>query len=347
MRVQALSGVVLAAGCVLSACASDAPVASAVCRSEAGTESALRVNAVSDAYFYADAPDGRQTGYALGGGTIPLEPGEYVARLNDTRHAVTIEPGRVTTCETSTIDVAGTTSEYWYLLDSLGTQHAYALLGGSLGVFPGRYTVRVNNTHASVNAEGRDTIRLTTGTIGVAGVTSEYFYVLDVNGKQLAYSTLGEPVSLLPGSYRARVNNSHSPFTIEAGRATGLSTGVVLGSGTTSEYYYVLDDTGEQLGYAVLGNATSYLPGSYTFRLNNRTTPIAVSARDTTDVRTGTVVVEGKGGEYFYVLDDAGTQLAYSVLGTPLSMLPGEYRVRVGERVDPVSVVPDSAVRAP
>ena len=344
MRIVLRLGLVAVIAGVLTSCAADAPVAAtAVCRSEPGPESGLRVNAVSDAYFYADAPGGAQAGYALGGGVVPLEPGEYVARLNDTRHPVTVEAGQVTTCETATIDVAGTTSEYWYLLDTLGTQLGYALLGSSLGVFPGRYTVRVNDTHESVDADARNRVSVPTGTIAVAGVTSEYFYVLDPNGQQLAYSLLGAPLSLLPGSYRARVNNSIAPFTIEGGRATTLTAGTVVASGTTSEYYYVLDAAGQQLGYALLGNASSYLPGNYTLRLNNRTTPIEVAGGDSTVVRTGTVVVEGKESEYYYVLDEAGTQLGYSLLGAPMSMLPGEYRLRVGERTSPVTVLPDSS----
>lgn len=349
MNVVLRLGLVAAGACVLTSCAADAPVAPlAVCRSEPGPESGLRVNAVSDAYFYADAPGGAQAGYALGGGVVPLEPGDYVARLNDTRYPVTVEAGQVTTCETATIDVAGTTSEYWYLLDSLGTQLGYALLGNSLGVFPGGYTIRVNNTHDRVTAEARNAVSLATGTIEVAGATGEYFYVLDENGQQLAYSLLGEPVSLLPGSYRARVNNSFAPFTVEGGRATSLTAGTVFGSGTTAEYYYVLDGAGQQLGYALLGAASSYLPGTFVFKLNNRTMPIEVKAGDTTEVQTGTVVVAGQGGEYFYVLDETGAQLGYNLLGTPMSLLPGGYRVRVGERTDSVSVVANTpTVSAP
>lgn len=343
MRIVLRVGRVAVIAGLVTSCAADAPLGTAVCRSEPGPEAGLRVNAVSDAYFYADVPGGAQAGYALGGGVVALEPGEYVARLNDTRHPVTVEAGQVTTCETATIEVAGTTSEYWYLLDSLGTQLGYALLGGSLGVFPGGYTVRVNNTHERVSAEARNTIGVPTGTISVAGATTEYFYVLDENGQQLAYSLLGSPLSLLPGSYRARLNNTIAPFTIEGGKATTLTAGTVVASGTTSEYYYVLDSAGEQLGYSLLGSASSYLPGTYTLRLNNRTTPIEVAGGDSTVVRTGTVVAEGKESEYYYVLDEAGTQLGYSLLGAPMSMLPGEYGLRVGEATTPVSVVADNA----
>ena len=105
-------GIVLGGGVLLVACAADAPVASVeVCRQERGTEAGLRVNAPSGAYFYADRSDGQQEGYALGGGAVTLAPGDYVARLNDTRHPVTVADGQVTVCETGTIDVAGTTGE--------------------------------------------------------------------------------------------------------------------------------------------------------------------------------------------------------------------------------------------
>jgi hypothetical protein len=338
----------VAAGTV-SACAADAPIAaSGVCRAEPGTEAGLRVNAPSDAYFYADAPGGQQAGYALGGNMVTLEPGAYVARLNDTRFAVTIEEGQVTTCSAAMIDVDGSTSEYWYLLDSLGTQLGYATLGSPLGVFPGRYTIKVNNTYVSVTAQAHAVHPVATGTAVVQGTTSEYFYVLDPNGQQLAYSTLGNPVSLLPGSYRVRLNNTHAPLTVEPGRPAVLTAGSVVATGSTSEYYYVHDAAGEQLGYATLGSPASFLPGTYALRVNNRRTPIEIAAGQATVVPTGTVNVEGPSGEYYYVLDESGQQLGYSTLGTPLSLLPGAYRVRVGDRMAEVMVVANqNAVPAP
>ena len=216
---------------------------------------------------------------------------------------------------------------------------AYATLGSPLGVFPGTYRVKVNNTLTTVTAEPRATHPVGTGSIVVNGTTGEYFYVLDQNGEQLAYSTVSNPVSLLPGSYRVRVNNTYAPVTIEAGKPTELTAGTVLVAGTTGEYWYVDDAQGEQLGYATLGASMSYLPGSYSVRVNNVRAPITVVAGDTTLVPTGTVVREGPSGEYFYVLDQSGEQLAYGTTGTPVSMLAGSYRLRVGTDTTAVSVL--------
>lgn len=335
-RVLGMSGV---AGtmALLTACSNDAP--SAICRFEDAPEAGLAVAVGSDTYFYADNQAGTQVGYERGGELLALEPGPYHARLNGSRYPVTVRSGQVTTCVVATVEVRGTTDAYYYVLDTLGTQLTYAKLGEPISIFPGSYVAKLNNALMDTELSPGDTTALVSGTVLVTGTTDEYYYVLDAAGTQLTYAKLGQPISLLAGNYLSKVNNSVSPLTLEAGGTRELASGTVLGSGTTDQYYYVLDTAGTQLGYARLGNALAYLPGTYRIRMVDTDMPLSVQAEQVTEVVTGTLVVQGTGAEYYYMLDEGGNQLGYSRLNSPTSLLAGTYSVRTGDRNEPVTIV--------
>ena len=143
-----------------------------------------------------------------------------------------------------------------------------------------------------------------------------------------------------------KLNNGTAGASVRAGETTTLRAGTLAALGTTDAYYYVLDTAGTQLGYNRLGLASSYLPGRYRMRVNNSDTVVAVEADRAAQVATGTLVVNGPGTDYYYVLDATGRQLGYSRMSTPLSFLPGSYSVRLGGRTTSASVRADSAAVA-
>jgi hypothetical protein len=318
----------------------------AVCRDGEAAETGLRVTAGTDAYFYALDAGGRQVGYQRPGQVLALQPGDYRVRINDSQRGVSVRAGRVTTCTAGDVRVTGGTDAYFYVLDTLGTQLSYQRIGGLLSVLPGRYLVKVNNSRVALEVIGGDTVTLPAGTVSVAGATDEYYYVQDTLGTQLAYERLGRLLDVFPGEYIVKLNNATARAAVSASDTTMLRSGTLSALGTTDEYYYVLDTAGTQLGYARLGNATSYLPGRYRLKVNNVDTLVAVPANDSTRVTTGTVVVHGAGTEYYYVHDAAGRQLNYSRLGAPLALLPGSYSVKLGQRMTTVSVTAGATVIA-
>ena len=331
---------VVASTCGIAGCSSDVP---GICDFEDAEEAGLRVMTADDAYFYADDEDGTQVGYDHGGAVLALEPGVYSARLNGSRHPVEIRRGQVTRCVTATLKVEGGTDEYYYVLDTLSTQLSYARLGQPISLFPGQLLVRLNNTVSATALRPGDTTEIAAATFQVTGSTDEYYYVLDEDaGRQLAYAKLGQPMSLFSGRYKSKVNNSLASFTLEAGDTTELASGTVLGTGTTDEYYYVLDTAGTQLGYARLGTGSAYLPGTYRLRLINNDVPLTVEGGQTLEIVTGTLMVSGSETDYYYILDSDGTQLGYKRLNTPASLLPDTYMVRVGDRTDSVTISAES-----
>lgn len=167
------------------------------------------------------------------------------------------------------------------------------------------------------------------GMILVEGSTNAYFYVLTESGEQLTYQSLNKEVAVEPGKYQIKVNNSIHPVEIRAGEMAKCSTGTLMVSGNTPEYYYVTDSLGNQLAYETLGKATTWFPGSYTIRVNNTEVSAKIRLKELTEVRTGTVLVKGTTNEYYYVLDHGNKQLNYNALEKPLAFLPGTYDVKV------------------
>ena len=113
--------------------------------------------------------------------------------------------------------------------------------------------------------------------------------------------------------------------------------------GTTDEYYYVFDTVGNQLAYNKLGRPLSFMPGSYSAKVNNAAMPVTVDAGRTNEYQTGALTVKGSGGDYYYVLDPNGTQLGYKKLNEPMSLVAGKYSVKVGQQTRPAEVTAGQA----
>lgn len=167
------------------------------------------------------------------------------------------------------------------------------------------------------------------GFLQVEGSTSAYFYVFDESGKQVSYQILNMTLALDPGKYQARVNNSSYPVEVKEGMLAKCSTGTLMVSGATSEYYYVMDSTNRQLSYDGLGKATSLFASTFLVKVNNTQVRTKVELNKVTEIQSGTLIVHGGTGEYYYVLDAMGNQLNYNSLEKPLAFLSGSYRVKV------------------
>jgi hypothetical protein len=166
------------------------------------------------------------------------------------------------------------------------------------------------------------------GALQVEGTTSAYFYVLDPAGKPVNHQTLGKTLALEPGKYQLKVNNSAHTVAVERGKLTSCSTGALLMSGTTSEYWYVQDTTGKALQHDTLGKAISLIPGTFRLKVNNTEVATEVKLNQTTEIKTGTLVVRGGTNEYYYAAS-TGKALNHNTLEKPLAFLPGSYTVKV------------------
>jgi len=298
----------------------------------------LQVNGNTDAYFYALDQSGKQIGYQKLNGTLALDPGDYQVKVNNSFHMATVKAGMQTRCGTGTLMVKGTTTEYYYVLDSAQQQLAYETLNKATSLFVSPVFVKVNTAQVSTDVKLDELTEIQTGTILVNGTTQEYYYILNEQGTQLCYSMLGKPVAMLPGTCTVKVNNSLlSNTTVNSSQVTELHTGTILVKGLTEEYYYVLDTLGTQLNYQGLNKPLAFFPGNYRIKVNNSIISGSVAQSQLSEFETGSLVVNGNGSGYYYVFDANATQLNYNALNynalnKPLSFFPAEYSVRLGDQ---------------
>ena len=238
------------------------------------------------------------------------------------------------------IQVIASTDAYFAVRDATGKQIASAHVNALSPAAAGDYQIALNNSLHPVTAQSKTLTKCATGAVLVSGKTDEYYAVLDSAARQLATAHLGAALSLFPGTYQIRVNNTDAAANVKAGATLELKPGTVNVEAGTDEYYAVLDAATKQLASSHLGRAISLFAGSYTVRVNNSDTKADVRAGEPANNPAGTLVVHGSTDEYYAVLNGAGTQLASSHLERPLALFPGTYTVKVNNTTMPVTITP-------
>jgi hypothetical protein len=173
------------------------------------------------------------------------------------------------------------------------------------------------STDAAANLQAGSVLELKPGTVNVDAGTDEYYAVLDAATKQLASSHGGRALGLFAGSYTVRINNTDAKADVRAGESTNVPSGTLVVHGSTDEYYAVVNSAGVQLASAHLEKPLAFVLGTYNVKVNNTTTPATIASGVTTEVTTGTVVLQGSTDEYCAIVDSAGTQLASRSSGAP------------------------------
>lgn len=171
------------------------------------------------------------------------------------------------------------------------------------------------------------------GILRVDGSTSVYYYVFDASGKQIVHRKLNQPVKLGEGRYRVKLNNSLHDVEIQGGYLTRCGSGTLLVSGSTEELYHVVDSLDNPLTNEKLGKSISLFEGAFKISVNNTEARVTVRLNEMTEVRTGSLVADGTTSELYYVLDHSNKQLNFGKLATPLSFLPGTYRVNINNTI--------------
>jgi len=289
----------------------------------------IQVLASTDAYFAVRDTTGKQTASEHVNAITPVPPGDYQVVLNGSAHSTAVQSKMLTKCKTGAVLVNGKTDEYYAVLDSATRQLASAHVASALSLFPGSYTVRLNNSDVGANLQPGALLELKPGTLNVDVGTDEYYAVLDGATRQLASSHVGQALGVFAGSYLVRINNSDTKAEVRTGESTNVPAGILVVHGSTDEYYAVMNNAGAQLASAHLEKPLAFVPGTYNVKVNNTTTPVTMVSGVTTEVKTGAVVLQGSTDEYYAIIDSAGTQLASAHLGRVLSLMPGTYRAKL------------------
>lgn len=237
------------------------------------------------------------------------------------------------------VQVLASTDAFFVVRDAAGKQIATGHVNAITPVPAGNYQVVLNNSAHETSARSKMLTKCTTGAVMVNSKTDEYYAVLDQAAQQLASAHVASALSLFPGRYRVRLNNTDVAANPQAGAMLELNTGTVNVDVGTDEYYAVLDSSTRQLTSSHMGRALGLFAGSYTVRINNSDLQADVRAGESTIVPAGTLVVHGSTDEYYAVMNNAGVQLASAHLEKPLAFVPGTYNVKVNNTSTPVTMV--------
>jgi hypothetical protein len=181
--------------------------------------------------------------------------------------------------------VDGTTSVQFLVFDPQGKAVENKLLGGTIALPPGKYQIRVNNSAHTVTVAAGKLTRCATGTLLVSGTTEETWFVHDLSGAALQQTPLGKAMSLVPGKFRVKVNNTENAAEVRPSEVTELATGTLIVAGGGTGQYHVTDKAGASLNYQSLNKAVALFPGEYNVTLGETRRTATVEAGRQTPVR--------------------------------------------------------------
>jgi 6,7-dimethyl-8-ribityllumazine synthase len=239
---------------------------------------AVLVSGGTEDYYYLRDTAGTQLANNRIGRALDLFPGNYRIAVNNTVAEVEIKPGVVQEIKTGLFRAVGATDDYYYVLDSTGTQLANNRLSAPLALLPGKLTVKINNSTAQVDIPAGGTTELITGALVIQGATDGYYYVLDATGNQLANNRLNQPLSFLQGAYSVKVNNATMAVKVEAGKTSSYQTATLTVKGAGDSYYYVFDANGASLANNRLNQPLSLPEGSYSVKVGSESRPVTLAA---------------------------------------------------------------------
>jgi 6,7-dimethyl-8-ribityllumazine synthase len=238
----------------------------------------LLVSGNTDEYYYVFDGSNTQLASQKLGKALAFFPGAYSVRVNNSAAPAGLTSGSTTEVKAGTLDVRGATDEYYYVFDTSGTQLSSAKLSRALSLFAGNFTVKVNNSSAPVKIAFGEATDVGTGAVLLKGTTDEYYYVFDSLGKQLASAKLGHALSLAPGTYLAKINDTAITVTADAGKTGEYATATLTTRRNSDEYYYVFDSNGTQLISQKVNQPVALAAGTYSVKNGKDSRSVTVAA---------------------------------------------------------------------
>lgn len=115
------------------------------------------------------------------------------------------------------IQALASTDAHSAVREATGKQIASGHVNAITPIPAGDYQVVLNNSTHATSAQSKMLTKCTTGAVLVNGKTDEYYAVVDQAAQQLASAHLGSALSLFPGSYQVRLNNTDSAANLQSG----------------------------------------------------------------------------------------------------------------------------------
>ena len=177
-----------------------------------------------------------------------------------------------------------------------------------------------------------------TGSVVVRAEQKGTFYVYDSNDRSLTNASANTPISLFPGNYKVKINGSESQTSVKAGQNAILETGSVVVRAEQKGTFYVYDSNDRSLTNASANTPISLFPGNYKVKINGSESQTSVKAGQNAILETGSVVVRAEQKGTFYVYDSNDRSLTNASANTPISLFPGNYKVKINGSESQTSV---------
>ncbi len=176
----------------------------------------------TDEYYYVFDQAGAQLASAHFERPLAFFPGSYSVKVNNTKAPATVAAATATEITTGSLVLQGTTDEYYYVFDAGGNQLASAHLARPVSLVPGEYLAKVNGAPVPVRIEAGRRSDYPLGTLTISSTKSDYYYVFDQGGRQLASKPLNQSISLPAGKYSVKVGNDSRSVVLTTGRPVAV-----------------------------------------------------------------------------------------------------------------------------
>jgi len=118
---------------------------------QAGQKTALAAGTVTATgigqdLFYVYNTDGKQLDYERTNNVVELFPGTYTVSLNGSTQTAAVQAGQKTALIAGIIKITGNGQDLFYVYNTAGKQLDYERTNGVVEIFPGIYSVKLNNT---------------------------------------------------------------------------------------------------------------------------------------------------------------------------------------------------------
>ncbi|QTA84180.1 Uncharacterized protein dnm_001740 [Desulfonema magnum] len=190
----------------------------------AGTLSVSSTSANTSFYVYNSDED--ELGHASVNSRFYVFPGNYIVSLRTVRQNARVYAGEKTVLEAGTLSVSSiskTGNATFYVYDSAWNKLGYASTNKEVEMFPGTYTLRLNDTEKAAMVQAGKNAVLASGTLTVLRTGTSYYDVYDSDENKL-YHTSGEKnIELFPGAYKVIFGDENLSAEVRAGQNTEVS----------------------------------------------------------------------------------------------------------------------------
>jgi hypothetical protein len=186
----------------------------------AGPAGAAMVVGTGKSRYFVSNASGKSLTNADTNTRVELPPGTYALALNGSVQSITIRAGETAIIKAGSAIVAGTGKGRYFVSDASGKSLTNADTNSAVELFPGTYTIALNDTTQSLTVRAGETATVSAGSVMMEGAAGGRYFVSDASGKSLTNADTNTAVELFPGDYVIVLKDKKQSFAVRAGQPT-------------------------------------------------------------------------------------------------------------------------------